>query len=138
MRQIKLITGTFEHNVHEKEFLSFLEPNAPNKLQCIYLSCSCFRDYGVNESSSLTSLRRLLRSVVIFPIPWRMQPIRGLKCCCLFFGIPQVVYSAVFPESSIEIVGLYLKRPVSDNLLEVTGWISLRDFNVDYCVTSYM
>ena len=67
--QIKLITGTFEHNVHEKEFLSFLEPNAPNKLQCIYLSCSCFRDYGVNESSSLTSLRRLLRSVVSFPIP---------------------------------------------------------------------
>lgn len=107
MRQIKLITGTFEHNVHEKEFLSFLEPNAPNKLQCIYLSCGYFRDYGVNESSSLTSLQRLLRSVVIFPIPWRMQPIRGLKCCCLFFGIPQVVYSAVFLESSIEIVGLY-------------------------------
>ena len=39
MRQINLITSTFEHNVLEKEFLSFLEPNAPNKSQCIYLSC---------------------------------------------------------------------------------------------------
>lgn len=39
MRQINLITSTFEHNVLEKEFLSFLEPNAPNKSHCIYLSC---------------------------------------------------------------------------------------------------
>ena len=98
-----------------------------NKLPCIYLSCRTALKIMVrNESSSLTSLSKATEECSHFPHSMLL----------LIHWYPAGCIHGSFPESSIERVFVYCQRPASDKFLKSLAGFHLRDFTLDYCVTS--